>query len=138
MMHNDSAAILNDLLAQWHHWMTGAPINGVDRLDDPTFRDARSRSGWDSSGDVVDRELTQKTMKAIDFIVGGDSRGQGGLPDTKEQPYRSAIYCVARNACLGVNVWASPRLPESLEERAIVVMEARNMVMRRLMDAGVM
>lgn len=134
MMHNDSDVILNDLLAQWHHWMTGAPINGVDRMDDPTFRDARSRSGWDSSGDVVDRELNQRTMKAIDFHVGGDSRAQGGMAE----PHRSAIYCLARNCCTGQRVWGSPRLPQDADELAVVIQEARNILTRRLLQAGVL
>lgn len=133
-MHNDSAAILDDLLSRWHHWMKGAPINGVDRLDDPTFRDASSRTGWDSSSDVIDRELEAKTMKAIDFQVGGDSRGQGGMQD----PHRAAIYMLARNCYTGRSVWLSPRLPTDPEERAVVVQEARNILLRRLLSAGVL
>lgn len=133
-MHNDSAAILDDLLSRWHHWMKGKPLNGVDRLDDPAFRDAQNRSGWDSSSDIIDADLMAHTMRAIDFQVSGDSRGQGGMPE----PYRAAIYILARNCYTGRKVWMSPRLPQDLIERGIVIMEARNILTRRLIAAGVM
>lgn len=134
MLMNDSDQILDDLLARWHHWMTGTPINGVDRLDDPAFRDARSRSGWDSSDDVMDREVEKKLMKAIDFHVGGDSRGQGGMSD----PHRTAIYFLARNCCTGVKVWESVRLPKDPLELGVVIQEARNILTKRLIKAGVL
>jgi hypothetical protein len=133
-MHNDSAVILDDLLSRWHHWMKEKPLNGVDRLDDPMFRDTANRSGWDSSSDIIDADLLAHTMSAIDFQVSGDSRGQGGLPE----PYRAAIYILARNCYTGRKVWMSPRLPQDPEERGVVLMEARNMLTRRLMAAGVM
>lgn len=134
MMHNDSAAILDDLLSRWHHWMKEKPVNGVDRLDDPAFRDAQSRSGWDSADDVLDREVEAVKMQAIDFHVSGDARGQGGMAE----PYRAAIYCIARNCYTGRKVWISPRLPADAEERGVVLLEARNILTRRLLAAGVM
>lgn len=134
MMHNDSDVILDDLLSRWHHWMKEKPLNGVDRLDDPAFRDTQNRSGWDSSDDIVDAHLNAITMRAIDFHVSGDGRGQGGL----EEPHRAAIYVLARNCYTGHSVWISPRLPRDPIERGLVIMEARNMLTRRLIAAGVM
>ena len=84
MLMNETDAILDDILARWHHWQKGKPVNGVDRLDDPTFRDAACRSGWDSAGDVIDRDLESHVMRAVDFHVSGDAKGQGGLPDPGE------------------------------------------------------
>jgi hypothetical protein len=133
-MHNDSAAILDDLLSRWHHWMKGKPLNGVDRLDDPMFRDTANRSGWDSSSDIIDADLLSHTMRAIDFQVSGDGRGQGGM----QEPYRAAIYCIARNCYTGRKVWMSPRLPQDPEERGVLLLEARNMLTIRLISAGVM
>lgn len=134
MQMNDTDAILDDILSRWHHWQKEKPINGVDRLDDPVFRDAASRCGWDSAGDIVDRELEAHVMAAVDFHVSGDERGEGGL----DEPYRAAIYCIARNCYTGRKVWMSPRLPQDPMERGVVLLEARNMITRRLMDAGVM
>lgn len=133
-MRNDSAVILDDLLARWHSWMSGTPINGIDRLEDPAFRNARSRSGWDSSSDVIDRELDSTTMKKIDFQVGGDSRAQGGMTE----PHRSAIYHLARNCCTGQKVWDTPRLPSNPIERAAIVQEAREILTQRLIAVGVL
>jgi len=133
MMHNDSDAILDDLLSRWHHWMKDKPINGVDRLDDPAFRDAQSRSGWDSADDLLDGHLEAVKMQAIDFHVSGDARGQGGMPE----PYRAAIYCIARNCYTGRKVWMNPRLPRDPQERGVVLMEARNLLTLRLLAAGV-
>ena len=134
MVVNDSSAILDDLLSRWHHWMKEKPLNGVDRLDDPAFRDTQSRSGWDSSDDIVDAQLLAHTMACIDFQVSGDGRGQGGM----EEPYRAAIYILARNCYTGHKVWMSPRLPQDPQERGVVIMEARNILTRRLISAGVM
>lgn len=134
MLMNDADAILDDLLSRWHFWMKGKPLNGADHVADPTFRDAQCRSGWDSAGDILDRQLEAVKMAAIDFQVSGDSRGQGGLPD----PYRTAIYLLARNCYTGHKVWLSKRLPEDPQERGIIIREARNMLTRRLMAAGVM
>lgn len=134
MMHNDSDAILDDLLSRWHHWMKEKPVNGVDRLDDPVFRDVRSRSGWDSAEEVLDREMEALRMRAVDFQVSGDARGQGGLPE----PYRAAIYCLARNCYTGRKVWMSPRLPRDPLELGVVLLEARNMLTVRLVAAGVL
>lgn len=133
-MMNDSDQILDDLLARWHHWMSGTPINGVDRLDDPAFRDAQRRDGWDSSDDLLDRESEQKLMKIIDFQVGGDERAQGGM----DNPHRTAIYILARNCCTGKKVWYSERLPADPEELGILIQEARNILVKRLIKAGVM
>lgn len=41
-----------------------------------------------------------------------------------EEPYRTALYLVARNRALGVSVWRSARLPQDQDERAEIVAEA--------------
>lgn len=134
MVMNETDSILDDILSRWHHWMKSKPVNGVDRMDDPAFRDSKSRSGWDSADDILDREMEGKVMQAVDFHVSGDLRGQGGLAE----PYRAAIYCIARNCYTGRKVWMSPRLPQDPMERGVVLLEARNMLTRRLIGAGVM
>ena len=126
--------LLNGLLADWHRWMAASPINGTDRMDDPTFRDVKSGRCWDSADDIIEAELKSDTMKTIDFCVAGDARGQGAMAE----PYRAAIYTVARNQSTGSNTWSSSRLPADPMERGVIVMEAKNMLTRRLMTAGVM
>ena len=126
MMHNDSSAILDDLLSRWHSWARSyspVPTCGAD----PMFRNAKSAKGWDTTDQVVEDELNDKTMKAIDFQVG-----------EMADPHRSAIYIHARNCCTGRNVWLSPRLPADPLERARILGEAKSMLTRRLLSAGVM
>lgn len=127
----ETAGALNDLLLRWHRWQVGfspVPVCGAD----PMFRDVKSGKTWDSTGQVIRDELDGSTMEAIDFHV-------GELPDVPfVQPYRSAIYTIARNLHSRGTVWMSARLPTDPLERGVIYMEARNMLMRRLMTAGVM
>lgn len=125
-MINDSAAILDDLLARWHHHCKGyspVPVCGAD----PMFRNAKSGKGWDSTSEVIEDELNGKIMAAIDFQV-----------SEMADPHRSAIYVLARNLYTGRSVWLSPRLPKDAVERAQIVAGARIMLTRRLVSAGVM
>lgn len=133
-MTNDTDAILEDILSRWHNWMRAKPINGVDRLGESASEVPENRGGWDSASDIMDREIEAHQMSAVDFQVSGDSRGEGGM----DEPYRAAIYCIARNCYTGRKVWMSPRLPQDPIERGVVLLEARNMITRRLMAAGVM
>lgn len=126
MMRNESDLILDDLLARWHDWSKSAghitPI-----CADPMFRNAKSSRGWDTVDDIVEGELTNDTMKAIDFEVGEIA-----------EPQRSAIYANARNLASRFAVWSSPRLPTDAVARALLVTEARVILMKRLFRAGIM
>ena len=126
MMSNDSHAILDDILSRWHAWARGyRPV--IQSAADPMFREARSSKQWDSMDDVIDEEITSKIMKAVDFQV-----------SEMKDPHRAAIHALAKNCYAGHSVWISPRLPSDQAERAIIVLEARNQLMRRLMAAGVL
>jgi len=50
------------------------------------------------------------------------------IPD----PYRTALYLVARNRATGVSVWRSTRLPENEDERAELVADAVQMFVERV------
>lgn len=124
-MRNDSHEILSDLLARWHHYCkhySAVPVAGAD----PMFRMARSSRHWQTEEQVRDAEINNSIMKAIDFHV-----------SEMKDPHRAAIHILARNCYTGRSVWISPRLPVDLEERQVVIAEARNMLTRRLMAAGV-
>lgn len=132
MLMNETDAILEDILSRYHAWAKSfsvLPAGGAD----PMFRRAKSGRSWDTVDEVLDAEITGHIMKSVDFHI-------GELPDdiTAKRPYRSAIYCLARNCYTGRNVWMSPRLPADPMERGVVVREARNMLTRRLIAAGVM
>lgn len=128
---------LDDLLAGWHRWASGysaVPISSAC----PQFRDVRTPKHWDTTSDAFDEELDDRVMKTVDCQVDelpdDDGRTRGG----PNRAYRSAIHALARNLATGAFVWSSPRLPRDPIERSIVVIEARNMLTRRLRVAGVM
>lgn len=125
MMQDDSKAILDDILSRWHSWAKGyspVPVCGAD----PMFRNNKSPNQWDTVDEVIDEQITSKIMQAVDFQVG-----------EMKDPYRSAIYILARNCATGRNVWLSPRLPADLMARTAIVQEARLQLTKRLMNVGV-
>ena len=120
------AATLEDLLARYHHWAKGfspVPTSSAD----PMFRNAKAGRSYDTTAEIIEDELNGKTMEAIDFHVG----------ETPE-PYRAALYILARNCYTGHKVWISPRLPKDPLERGAIVVQARAMLTVRLVNAGVM
>ena len=123
---NDSAAILDDLLSRWHSHCRAYKANQQTPRD-PMFRDTKSGRGWDSTDEIIEDEIHGSMMEAIDFQV-----------SEMQDPYRAAIYALARNLCTGRSVWLSPRLPTDPLQRATIVTEARNQITKRLMAVGVM
>ena len=91
------------------------------------FHDVRSPNQWDSEGDVLDGKLHNAQMESVDFHV-----------NELEPLHRTAIGIQARNLVTGRSVWTSARLPENVEERAIILLEARNILLRRLICAGIL
>ena len=125
-MMNDSHQILDDILSRWHSWAKNYKANQQTPRD-PVFRDAKSGRGWDSTDEIIEDEITNSMMEAVDFQVG-----------EMRDPHRAAVYVLARNLSTGRSVWLSPRLPTDPLERATVVAEARNILTRKLMACGVM
>jgi len=126
MMHNDSAEILSDILSRWHSWAKAYKANQQTPRD-PVFRDCTTGRGWDTTDEILEDEVHAKQMEAVDFQVG-----------EMHDPHRAAIYVLARNLSTGRSVWLSPRLPTDPLERATIVAEARAILTKRLLSAGVM
>lgn len=125
MMHNDSKNILDAILSDWHKWAKGYQhVGGVS--SSPMFRDAKTSRGWDTIDEIIDETIDSCRMAAVNFNV------------MELQPdHRTAIQLNARNLATGLSVWSSPRLPQDPEERAVLLMEARNKLLKRLLAAGV-
>lgn len=117
---------LDDLLSRYHAWAKAYKANFQPRSG-PMFRNAKSSRGWDTTADVIDEEVTNAQMEAVDFQV-----------SEMRDPHRTCVYVMARNAYTGRKVWMSPRLPSDREELAVVIQEARNQIMGRLLKAGVL
>jgi len=125
MMRNENDSLLNDVLVSWHKWACGYKhVGGIN--SSPMFRDAKTSKGWDSLSDITDDTLSAATCEGVNFHI-------FELRDT----YRTALQIYARNLVSGVSVWSSARLPSNSEERAILLLEAKNALMRRLLGAGI-
>jgi hypothetical protein len=126
MLMTDANHILDDWLSRWHAWGKSYKAN-QQAAQDPVFRNAKSGRGWDSIDDIIEDDLSGTTLESIDFHV-----------SEMQDPYRAAIYILARNLYTGRPVWLSPRLPADPLERGTIIAEARNQITKRLMSAGVM
>lgn len=125
-MMNDSAAILDDFLSRWFHYTQQYKLTaGIG--SQPMFRYTQRPRGGQTVEALIDDDLEAAQMEAIDFQV-----------SEMKDPHRAAIYVLARNLSTGRSVWLSPRLPTDPLERATIVAEARNQIVKRLMAVGVM
>jgi len=124
-MNDDTDNLLNDLLCQWHRWACGYKhVGGIN--SSPMFRNAKTSKGWDSLEQIADDSIDAARCESVDFHV-----------MQLEPSHRTALQLQARNLVTGLSVWSSPRLPVDLEERTVLLMEARNKLLRRLVGAGV-
>jgi len=125
-MKDETRYILDSLLEEWHRWAKGFSITGAHGTA-PMFQGMASSRQWDSESDVVDGTLHNTQMESVDFHI------------NELQPvHRTAIQIQARNLHTGRSVWTSARLPENVAERAVILLEARNILSMRLANAGVL
>ena len=108
--------LLNEILREWHGWSAEYTLGGGYSKRSPSCMLGPAAS----DGDGMD-------MEAVDAVI-----------DTIPQPHRTALAFQARNLSSRAQVWSSPRLPANWEERQILLMEARNMFTRGLMEKGLL
>lgn len=121
---------LNDLLAKWHVWSQSYNLGKGYPSSDPIFGQAKAPSHWDSRNGALDAAVDGKIMEAFDAVIWQMPR--------EPQPYLLALQFQARNLASRAQVWTSPYLPRDDGERSVLLMEARNMLLRKLARAGVM
>jgi hypothetical protein len=125
---DDPDAILDDLLSRWHHWQKAARVgrghNDRALVFGELYRPSRQYDDWNGA---LDTDLEARRSAQVDFEV-----------SEMIEPWKTAIYCLARNLYTGRTVWSSPRLPEDHVARANIVVRARVILTGRLMNAGVM
>jgi hypothetical protein len=91
------------------------------------FNQVVSSKQWDSENEVNDDRLHSAQMKTVEFCV------------NELQPlHRTAIGLNARNLCTGRQVWSSARLPTDVAQRAVILADARNLLIKRLIVAGIL
>lgn len=118
---------LDSLLSRWHHWQGGHKATRGFKSKALVVGDYQVSRQYDDLSGALDDDLENATMRKVEFEV-----------SEMKDPHRAAIYCLARALCIGVAVFASPRLPTDPRERADVVAKARVLISARLVGAGVM
>lgn len=127
MMQSDLDHLLNDLLAKWHRYCAGYSFGKGYPSSDVTCRQSRTSKQYDYDNGAMDASVDQSIMEAFDAAM-----------DTIEQPWRTALSLQARNLHTGNSVWISPRLPADPIERGVLLMEARNKLLKVLAKDGVL
>jgi len=125
-MMNDSAEILNSLLADWYKWAKGYQhVGGIN--SSPMFREVKTGRQWDTVDEIISSDLVHSQMEALDSII-------MQLRDV----YRTSLQLQARNLHTGYTVWTSARLPADPKERVVILGEARAALTVKLQSAGVL
>jgi hypothetical protein len=105
-----------ELLVLWWRAESGwSPVEG------PSTRGWRASRQYDDANGALDTDERGALIRHIGQVV-------ASIPD----PYRTALYLVARNRATGVSVWRSTRLPENEDERAELVADAVQMFVERV------
>jgi hypothetical protein len=127
MMRDDLQDLLSSMLADWHNWSHYTSDRAGPAGKTAVFGQSRSNSQYDwengLESDAIDRRIMQ----------GFDNAAQR-VP----QPWLTALQFEARNLAVRYQVWASPRLPTNREEREVLILEARNKLLKELAKDGVL
>lgn len=126
-MQADIDNILNDLLAKWHRYCAGYSYGKGYPSTDVSCRQSRTSRQYDYENGAMDASVDNAIMEAFDAAM-----------DRVDQPWRTALSVQARNLHTGSAVWSSPRLPADPMERGVILLEARNKLMKALASCGVL
>ena len=126
-MQNDIDTILDDLLASHHKWARRVRFGKGYPGQSASCKPAMASRQYDDSNGALDSVLDDSRMESFDAVL-----------YRIEQPYLTALQTQARNLAVGVNVWSSPRLPTDVEERHVLLLEARNKLIKELAHDGIM
>jgi hypothetical protein len=117
---------LDDILSQWHQWCNGYAVLGEHKTS-AMFNGVRNYKQYDTEYEVNDSSLHSAQMKTVNFHV-----------EELNPMQRTAVGMQARNLCTGRSVWSSARLPADIAQRATLLAEARNILCKKLISAGIL
>lgn len=120
---------LNRLLACWYEWTQGYRHTRGYSAADSTCRDYSTPTHWDWRNGAEDERAEQKRMQGVDAAL----KRVPNMP----RKWRLALEVQAMNLHSEALVWSSERLPKG-DELAVLLLEARNMLLRELQTEGVM
>jgi hypothetical protein len=118
---------LDDLLIRWHAWTRPVTASRGYGSSAPGCSNWRCSRQYDDANGALDEAMEHEQMRQVDHEI-----------MELRDPYRAAVIANARNLATGIAVWSSPRLPQDPEQREAVLMDARQMLTRRLKAAGLM
>lgn len=125
-MNQDIQDVLSGMLADWHYFCqhtqqrSGLPGRAAG------FGESRSNSQYDWQNNIESDMVDKRIMQGFDAAA-------TRIP----QPWYTALQFEAKNCAVGYAVWSSPRLPKG-EELAVMVLEARNRLIKELAKDGVL
>jgi hypothetical protein len=113
MKRDDINADILDMLVFWWRYERGwLPVAGYPE-ECPSTRGYKVSGQYDDANGAGETDARGMLAKRIGHAVA-----------SIEEPYRSALYLLARNRATGVSVWISPRLPTDDVLRAELVADA--------------
>ena len=112
-----AGGVVNEILQEWHQWCSNTHVgSGYGNRSVSCSVGPGGGGSWE----VAD-------LEAVDAVI-----------DAIPQPHRTAISFIARNLACRAQVWSSPRLPAKRDELQVLLLEARNLLTRGLIDKGVL
>lgn len=111
-MNRDIDAI--SLLVLWWRYERAHDLAGLGYPHEcPSTKSYRASRQYDGDNGAAETDERGILARRIGFLVDG-----------LEEPYRTALYILARNRATGVSVWTSARLPADKDKRAEITAEA--------------
>lgn len=126
-MNNDIQDVLSGLLADWHTWSRHTAHRSGYPGKAACFGQSRSNSQYDWQNGHESAAVDRMVMQGFDAAI-------QRIP----QPWLTALQFEARNLAVRHQVWTSPRLPANREEREVLILEARNKLLKELAKDGVL
>lgn len=121
---------LDGLLIDWYEWFRNYQLSAGHRSTSATTQDHRSPTHMDYRNGAEDARANVEQMKAVDEAM-------HRIPNPEHRRWRTALEFNARNLHQRLTVWYSPYLPATREERDVLILEARNMLLLELRKEGV-
>ena len=126
-MNNDIQNVLSGMLADWHRYCQHTASRGGYPGKAAGFGQSKSNSQYDWSNGVENEMVDKRIMQGFDAAI-----------QRVPQPWLTALQFEARNLAVRYQVWVSPRLPTDREAREVLILEARNRLLRELEKDGVL
>lgn len=127
MMRNETDYLLDGLLADWHQWSRHTAQRAGYPGKAAGIGSVPSSSQYDWQNGVESELVDKRIMLGFDAAI-----------NRVPQPWLTALQFEAKNLCVRYAVWVSPRLPTDPQERAVLILEARNKLLKELARDGVL